>query len=80
VTNQRREAEYRRESFFASLECELLDRSSFPERSAAQVGTFDYTECWYNPHRRHSALGMLSPLESDRHSRQAQLLSSSRAS
>jgi putative transposase len=61
------------ESFFASLECELLDRSSFLDRSAARVGVFDYIECWYNPHRRHSALDMLSPLEFERHWRQAQL-------
>jgi putative transposase len=61
------------ESFFASLECELLDRSSFLNRSAARVGVFDYIECWYNPHRRHSALGMLSPLEFEWHWRQAQL-------
>ena len=62
------------ESFFASLEYELLDRSSFVDRSAARVGVFDYIECWYNPHRRHSALDMLSPLEFERHWRQAQLL------
>ena len=61
------------ESFFASLECELLDRSSFLDRSAARIGVFDYIECWYNPHRRHSALDMLSPLEFERHWRQAQL-------
>lgn len=51
------------ESFFASLECELLDRTSFTTREAARMGVFDYIECWYNPFRRHSALGMLSPLE-----------------
>jgi len=33
------------ESFFASLECELLDRSSFLDRSAARIGVFDYIEC-----------------------------------
>jgi putative transposase len=61
------------ESFFASLECELLDRSSFLNRSAARVGVFDYIECWYNPHRRYSALHMLSPLEFERHWRRPQL-------
>jgi transposase InsO family protein len=61
------------ESFFASLECELLDRSSFLNRSAARLGVFDYIECWYNPHRRHSALAMLSPLEFEGQWRQGQL-------
>ena len=51
------------ESFLASLECELLDRTSFVDRAAARMAVFDYIECWYNPHRRHSGLGMLSPLE-----------------
>jgi putative transposase len=51
------------ESFFATLECELLDRQVFTSRSAARIALFDYIECWYNPHRRHSGLGQRSPAE-----------------
>jgi putative transposase len=61
------------EAFFASLECELLDRTSFVNREAARLAIFDYLECWYNPHRRHSALGMQAPLEFERRWRQGQL-------
>jgi putative transposase len=49
------------ESFFATLECELLDRRSFPTPRAARLAVFEYLEGWYNPHRRHSSLGYLSP-------------------
>jgi putative transposase len=50
------------ESFFATLECELLARRSFPTRNAARLALFDYIERFYNTHRRHSALDYLSPL------------------
>ena len=50
------------ESFFASLECELIDRESWKRRTEARLAVFDYIEGWYNPHRRHSALGYLSPM------------------
>lgn len=49
------------ESFFASLECELLDRKSFETKSQARLALFSYIEGWYNPRRRHSALGRVSP-------------------
>jgi putative transposase len=49
------------ESFFATLECELIDRQSWKIRTEARIAVFDYIEGWYNPHRRHSALGYLSP-------------------
>jgi putative transposase len=54
------------ESFFASLECELLDRHIFRTRSQARTAIFDYIEAFYNTHRRHSALGYLSPAEFER--------------
>jgi len=54
------------ESFFASLECELLDRSAFRTRNEARTAIFDYIEAFYNTHRRHSALGYLSPAEFER--------------
>jgi putative transposase len=54
------------ESFFASLECELLDLRHFATREQAQVAVFDYLEAWYNPRRRHSALAYASPAEFER--------------
>ena len=49
------------ESFFATLECELLDRHSFATPAAARAAVFRFIEGWYNPRRRHSALGQISP-------------------
>lgn len=49
------------ESFFGTLECELLDRYSFRTPSEARQAVFRYIEGWYNPRRRHSSLGYLSP-------------------
>jgi len=49
------------ESFFATLECELLDRRRFRTQVEARMAVFEYLEGWYNPHRRHSALEYLSP-------------------
>jgi len=54
------------ESFFATLECELLARHRFPTRSAARLALFDYIEGFSNTHRRHSALGYLSPAAYER--------------
>jgi putative transposase len=54
------------ESFFASLECELIDRTTFTTIAAARSEVFDYIEVWYNRHRRHSALGYLAPQEYER--------------
>ena len=50
------------ESFFATLECELLDRRSFRSQAQARLEVFGYIEGWYNPSRRHSALGYRSPI------------------
>ncbi len=50
------------ESFFATLECELLDRRHFHTPAEARLAIFRYIEGWYNPHRRHSALGLRSPI------------------
>jgi len=54
------------ESFFATLECELLDRHVFRTRTQARTAIFDYLEGFYNTHRRHSALDYLSPAEFER--------------
>ena len=50
------------ESFFATLECELLDRRRFKSQAEAEIAVFDFIEGWYNPQRRHSSLGYLSPI------------------
>jgi putative transposase len=54
------------ESFFATLECELLDRHRFRSQVEARLAVFDFIEGWYNPRRRHSALDYLSPLVYER--------------
>jgi putative transposase len=54
------------ESFFATLECELLDRRKFKTQAEARLAIFDFVEGWYNSRRRHSALGYLSPAEFER--------------
>ena len=54
------------ESFFASLECELIDRSRWRTHVEARMAVFDYIEGFYNPRRRHSALGYLSPARFER--------------
>jgi putative transposase len=51
------------ESFFGTLECELLDRRRFRSHAEARMAVFDYLEGFYNPRRRHSALDYLSPIE-----------------
>lgn len=50
------------ESFFATLECECLDRQRFKTQREARMAVFDFIEGFYNPHRRHSALGYESPV------------------
>jgi putative transposase len=54
------------ESFFATLECEVLDRKTFRSQTEARLGIFQFIEGWYNPHRRHSALGQKSPIDYER--------------
>jgi len=51
---------------FATLECELIDRRRFRSQAEARMAVFTFIEGWYNPRRRHSALGYLSPLEYER--------------
>jgi transposase InsO family protein len=54
------------ESFFASLECELLGRHHFRTHAEAKSAVFQYIEGFYNPHRLHSSLGYLSPITFER--------------
>jgi transposase InsO family protein len=54
------------ESFFATLECELIARHTWQTRAEARQAIFRYIEGWYNPTRRHSTLGYVSPMEYER--------------
>lgn len=54
------------ESFFATLECELLAQNRFQTREEAEHEVFTFIEGWYNTQRLHSSLGYLSPLEFER--------------
>jgi len=51
------------ESFIATIKKELINRRRFKRRDEARLAIFDYIECFYNPVRRHSSLGYLSPIE-----------------
>jgi putative transposase len=59
------------ESFFATLECELIDRFRFRNHAEADAAIFDFIEGFYNPRRRHSALDYLSPVQYERRHAQA---------
>ena len=59
------------ESFFASLECELIDRTRFRDRGHAKRELFRCIEGWYNPHRRHSGIGHRSPANCEKNYREA---------
>jgi len=54
------------ESFFATLECELLDRCRFKTQAEARSTVFAFIEGFYNPRRRHSSIGYLSPIDYER--------------
>jgi putative transposase len=59
------------ESFFATLECELLDRHLWPTRAGLRTAAFDFIEIFYNRQRRHSTLGYHSPATYEHHHRSA---------
>jgi putative transposase len=50
------------ESLFATIETELIERKRFRNQAEARMAVFDFIEAWYNPRRRHSALGQMSPI------------------
>ena len=54
------------ESFFATVEREVLNRRRFRSQAEARLAIFQWLEGWYNPHRRHSSLGYLSPINYER--------------
>ncbi len=51
------------ESFFATLECELIDRHRFATKTVARIAVFRFIEGLYNPSRRHSSIGYMSRAE-----------------
>ena len=54
------------ESFFATLKTELIHRRPWPTKHEARMAIHDYIGAFYNPHRRHSSLGYLSPMDYER--------------
>jgi putative transposase len=54
------------ESFFATLECQLIDRRRFRTKAEARLAIFSFLEGFYNPLRRHSSIGYLSPIDYER--------------
>lgn len=54
------------ESFFATLKIELVYRRPWPTKHEARTAIHDYIAAFYNPHRRHSSLGYLSPMDYER--------------
>lgn len=60
------------ESFIATIKNELLNRRSWKSRDQARLAVFEYIEMFYNPRRRHSGLGQLSPVEFERMSLNAE--------
>lgn len=59
------------ESFFATLECELLNRQRFRTKAEARMAIFDFIEGFYNPRRRHSALDYKSPINFEKQQAEA---------
>ena len=53
-------------SFFASLECELIARRIWKTKTEARLAVFTWIESWYNPRRRHLGLNYQSPSNFER--------------
>ena len=51
------------ESFWGTLQLEVLDRKTWNSREELANAIFEWIECWYKPNRRHSSIGMLSPVD-----------------
>ena len=54
------------ESFFSTLKIERIHRRRYATREEVRADVFDYIERFYNPRRRHSTLGQISPVEFER--------------
>jgi putative transposase len=52
----------RMESFWGTMQVELLDVTAWQSRAELAAGMFEWIGCWYRPFRRHSSIGMLSPV------------------
>jgi putative transposase len=50
------------ESFWHTMQLELLDTRTWETREELANAIFEWIECWYNPYRRHSSIGMRSPV------------------
>ncbi|GAA2400440.1 hypothetical protein GCM10010191_04490 [Actinomadura vinacea] len=50
------------ESFWGTMQLELLDVKEWQSRAELAAVMFEWIECWYNLFRRHSSIGMLSPV------------------
>ena len=59
------------ESFFSSLKTERTARKTYRTREEAKADVFDYIERFYNPKRRHSTLGYVSPMEFEKQAKLA---------
>ena len=59
------------ESFFSSLKPERLHRRTYRNREEARADVFDYIERFYNPKRRHSTLGYVSPMDYEKQAKLA---------
>ena len=57
------------ESFWGTMQLEFLDTKKWQTRAELAAAMFEWIECWYNPFRRHSSLGMLSPVDYEEHHR-----------
>jgi putative transposase len=55
------------ESFFATLKTELIHRRPWPTKAEARSAVHDYIGAFFNPHRRHSSLGYVSPMDFEKH-------------
>ena len=54
------------ESFFATLKTELIHRRPWPTKAETRAAVHDYIGSFFNPHRRHSSLGYVSPMDFER--------------
>jgi putative transposase len=54
------------ESFWGTMQLELLDTRTWKTREELANAVFEWIECWYNPYRRHSSIGMHSPVTYER--------------
>jgi putative transposase len=59
------------ESFFSTLKTERVSRKVYATREQAKADVFDYVERFYNPYRRHSTIGFVSPIDSEKTAEQA---------